>query len=203
MDYKYDIFISYRREKETRKWIENHFVPLLNFHIHNEIGRYPIIFIDDKEIEIGSDWPIYLGTALGTSRTIIPLWTKTFLHSRWCTCEIGHMLEREKKLGFRTIEKPSGLIFPTIIHDGETLPVHLSTIQSIEIQKLVNPRMSKDSPTGEILAEKLEPLGRAISIGIENAPDWQEDWKIDAVNDFVKNHLKGPEHGQSQSPKFT
>ena len=57
MAYKYDIFISYRRDNLTRKWIETHFVPLLEHHINLELGRKPIIYIDTM-LENGTTWPI-------------------------------------------------------------------------------------------------------------------------------------------------
>ncbi len=202
MAYKYDIFISYRRDNLTRKWIETHFVPLLEHHINLELGRKPIIYIDTL-LENGTTWPIALGSALGASRTIIPLWTKTFLNSEWCSCEIGHMLEREKKNGYRTIEKPGGLVFPTVIHDGETMPISLTTIQKIEIQECYNVRMSVYSPKAEILDDRLRPLGRDITDAISNAPAWKQDWQIDAVNSFVQQfHIK-EESMQSQPPKFS
>lgn len=202
MGYKYDIFISYRRDDLTLQWIEKHFVPILKLHIKNEIDIDPIIYIDDQ-LEIGTTWPVALGKALGASKTIIPLWTKTFLNSLWCTCEIGHMIERETKTGLRTYEKPNGIIFPTIIHDGETLPVNLSTIQKIEIQDCYNVRMSIDSPKAEILVDKLKPLGKDIAQAIEQVPSWQEDWQINAVNSFVKQYLKSQELAQTEIPKFT
>jgi hypothetical protein len=185
MPYQYDIFISYRRDTETRNWIENHFVPLLEHHIKLDIGRDPKIFID-SQLEAGTTWPISLGKKLGESRTLIPLWTKTFLNSDWCKCEIGHMLEREKLLGLRTIDKPGGLIFPTVIHDGDTMPVELKTIQKVEIQECYCISMRRDSERSELLEDKLRSLACEIAQAIENAPGWQDDWGIQATNDFVK-----------------
>ena len=137
MDYEYDIFISYRRDDLTKAWIEKIFIPPLRSHVFYELGFHPRFFIDEQ-LEVGTTWPLSLGHALGTSKTIIPLWSKTFLNSVWCTCEISHMLEREAKTGFRTPQNPDGLVFPTIIHDGETLPINLSSIQKVEIQDCFN-----------------------------------------------------------------
>nr|WP_314498875.1 TIR domain-containing protein [uncultured Chryseobacterium sp.] len=201
MDYQYDIFISYRRDDLTLKWIETHLVPLLKLHIKMELGREPTIFIDST-LEQGSTWPIELGSALGRSRLIIPLWTKTYLGSVWCTHEISHMIEREKKCGFRTYQKPTGLIFPTIIHDGETLPLYLTTIQKTEIQECFNVRMSIDSPKAEVLDDKLRLMSITIAEAINAAPDWEEDWNLDAVDRLVQE-LHEQSHHQNQFPKFT
>src|SRR5206468_1272389 len=113
----HDVFISYRRDDLTRAWIEKHFIPLLSTHVFLELGRHPDFYID-VQLESGTTWPLSLGTALGTSRIIIPLWSKTYLNSIWCSSEISHMLEREIKTGSRTVQKPGGLVFPTVIHDG-------------------------------------------------------------------------------------
>jgi len=75
MDYKYDIFISYRRLGDTRNWIETYFLPLLINHLSQELGRNPEIFID-TQIETGDSWPNVLGEAIASSKIIIPLWTK-------------------------------------------------------------------------------------------------------------------------------
>jgi hypothetical protein len=202
MSYQHDIFISYRRDHLTRTWIEKIFIPPLSSHIFYELGNHPQFYIDEL-LESGTTWPLSLGSALGTSRTIILLWSKTYLNSIWCSSEISHMLEREIKTGFRTVQKPGGLIFPTIIHDGETMPINLSSIQKVEIQDCFNVKMSPDSPRAELLSEKLKPLGKAIAGAIGNAPDWQADWKIDAANAFYQQFYNSTQAQQTQTPKFT
>lgn len=201
MDYKYDIFISYRRDELTLHWIELHFLPLLKHHIKMELDRTPTIFVD-TQLEIGSEWPISLGKALGSSRIIVPLWTKTFFNSSWCTSEVAHMWEREKKAGFRTFDKPGGLIFPAIIHDGEALPVDFTSIQRIEIQDCYSVRMSVNSSKAEILEDKLRPLAIFITEAIRTAPPWQEEWGIDAMNSFYRTYYKQQGVYQTQIPKF-
>lgn len=47
MSYQHDIFISYRRNPETYVWITEHFVPLLTLRVELELGRKPLIYIDD------------------------------------------------------------------------------------------------------------------------------------------------------------
>jgi len=202
MPYTHDIFISYRRDDLTRKWIDKHFQPTLSTHVFLELGRHPNFYID-TQLESGVSWPLALGTALGNCKTIISLWSKTYLNSVWCTCEISHMLERETKAGLRTIEKPSGLVFPVIIHDGETLPINLSSIEKAEIQDYFNVNMSPDSPKAEVLSDKLKPIGKTIAHAIENAPDWQPDWRITAANAFFNEFYKQAQAQQTETPKFT
>lgn len=202
MNYQYDIFISYRRDDLTKAWIEKLFMPILSSHVFLELGRHPEFYID-TQLEGGGTWPLDLGNALGTSRVIVALWSKTYLNSMWCTCEISHMLERENKTGYRTINKPDGLVFPTIIHDGETMPINLTSIQKIEIQDCFNVKMSPDSPKAEVLSDKLKPLGKAIANAILNAPECEPDWKIDSANAFYQQFYIDAKAQQMSTPKFT
>lgn len=202
MAYQHDIFISYRRDPLTRKWIQDQFIPLVEHIVSLELGKAPSIFVDDQ-LEVGVTWPIALGKTLGNSRLIIPLWTRTFLESKWCSCEIGHMLEREEKCGLRTIANPGGLIFPFVIHDGETIPVALESIQQkTGIQDCFNVRMSVDSPKAELLADRIKAVGKPIADAIRTAPPWRSDWQIDAVNGFVKEFYNAVGSTQTHVPRF-
>lgn len=201
MPYNHDIFISYRRLGDTRTWIENYFVPLLENHLSQELGRNPIIFTD-SQIETGDSWPNVLGQTISTSKVIILLWSKKYLESLWCSCEIGHMLEREKKNGYRTIERPDGLIFPTVIHDGETMPIQISTIQKVEMQEFFKLTLNKDGQKYTEFEDKVKTLAGKIAKAIDDAPQWQNDWQIEAVNSFVKQFHK-EESTQNQPPRFS
>lgn len=202
MDYKYDVFISYRRDELTKYWIEKIFIPILESHIFYDLGRLPVFYID-AQLESGTTWPVSLGTALGSSRTMITLWSKNYLNSVWCTCEITHMLQRELQAGYRTAQNPGGLLFPIIIHDGETMPINLTLIQKLEIKQYFNVKMSPDSPNAEILADKLKPLAEVIAAAIDNAPECQNDWKIDSINSFYERFYNNSQASQNKTPKFT
>ena len=183
MGYQYDIFISYRRVGATRKWVNDIFLPILDDIISLELGYDPTHYID-TQIEAGSAWPLSIAEALSKSKIMIPLWSITYLESIWCKCEISHMLTREAKTGFKTVEKNIGLVFPTVINDGETLPISLSISQKVEIQNYYVPFMDVNSKSAEELYRTLKPYGMAISKSIKNAPNWENDWKIDTMNEF-------------------
>lgn len=201
MGYEYDIFISYRRNEKTKAWIEKHFIPTLNVHIFNELGWNPKFFID-SQLEAGVTWPLALGNALGTSKIIIPLWTKTYLNSVWCTAEISRMMKREVDTGCRTPDRPGGLVFPTIIHDGESLPINLSIIQKYEIQDCYNVNMTVDSAKAELLSDRLEPLGKAIADTLSNLPEYQSTWKTDTAQAFYDQFFVNVNPEQTSAPKF-
>ncbi len=201
MSYKHDIFISYRRDPETLRWIKRHFVPLLSLHVGFELARPPAIYLDEQ-IESGSSWPLSLAHALGASRVLLPLWTANYFTSPWCTEEFGQMLRREEMLKLRTPKKPNGLIIPAFIHDGKSFPAKLQYIQRFEIQPCFNPRMATDSPLAEALAATLATEAPAIAARIRNAPRWRKEWVAAAATGFQKAFRQRAKT-QQKVPRFT
>ena len=202
MSYQHDIFISYRRNPETHQWITEHFIPLLELRVELELGRSPAIYLD-KQIESGTSWPVSLGTALGQSRMLIPLWTRNYLSSVWCTEELSHMLGREADENLRTVAKPYGLVVPAFIHDGEKFPKDLGHIQYFEIQKTFNVRMARNSGLAEELDAELTKQAPAIAACIDHAPKWRKAWPEKAAKQFFKKFHQQLEAVQKTVPRFT
>jgi len=201
MSYQYDLFVSYRRNPETRTWIEEHFVPLLELRVGLELDRSVSIFIDDN-IETGRSWPLELGNALGRSRALIVLWSGNYLASRWCATELSQMLARERETGARTAGRPHGLVIPAFIHDGDKFPADLGHIQRFEIQKSFNVRMARNSPRAEELDAVLSLHAPAIASAIEHAPEWKASWPTDAGVEFFDQFYQDNEPTQNVVPRF-
>jgi hypothetical protein len=201
MGYQYDIFISYRRNDETRVWIAEHFVPLLELRVEQELNRKPTICVD-TQLESGASWPAQLANALGGSRILIALWSGNYLSSVWCTQELSHMLDRETQAGLRTAEHPHGLVVPVFIHDGEKFPPQLSHISHFQIQKCFNVRMARNSPRAEELDAILAAEAPAIAHSIEAAPPWRAAWPRQTVDAFVKQFYQQAAV-QLEVPRFT
>jgi hypothetical protein len=121
MAYKYEIFISYKRDDdlETLSWITQHFRPLLSLRVSQELGHDVSIFYD-KQIESGSSWPNELLSKLSQSRVLVPLWSKNYFNSAWCVLELSHMLVREEASGLRSDHNSSGLLFLQLYTMGAT-----------------------------------------------------------------------------------
>jgi hypothetical protein len=201
MPYHYDLFLSYRRNQETRTWITDHFIPLLELRVEMELGRSLSIFVDDK-IETGLSWPLELGTALGCSRVLMVLWSGNYLTSKWCATELSQMLARERETGARTQHRPHGLILPAFIHDGDKFPLDLNHIQRFEIQKSFNVRMARNSPRAEELDTVLGHQARAIASAIDHAPEWKTDWATNAAQEFINKFYQANEPVQGTVPRF-
>lgn len=200
-DYLYDVFVSYKRDSETRNWIEKHFRPLLHLRVRQEIGRETRIFIDDQ-LETGASWPMQLGACLGRSRILIALLSKDYFSSEWCVLEMALMLAREQQTNLRTSSNPRGLVIPVVIHDGEEFPTALGDIQRIEIQSCFNVRMAVDSRRAEELDAILAKEARVIARAIESAPSCQNEWAVRSAQEFYDRLFRSmPE--QRALPRFT
>jgi hypothetical protein len=201
MGYQYDIFISYRRNDETRRWIDKHFDPLLKFRVGEELGHEPTTYID-TQLEVGASWPAQLANAHGGSRILIALWSGSYFASPWCTHEMTLMLQREKDFSLRTPSRPHGLVLPVIIHDGEKFPPELRHIQCCKIQKFFSTRMSRTGTSAERLDKALVAHAHGIAQCIRSAPTWQQAWQEQAGNTLF-NEFYQQAAVQLQVPRFT
>lgn len=202
MGYQFDIFISYKRNPETYRWIKTHFEPLLALRVELELGRKADIFIDDQ-LESGTTWPIELGLKLGCTRILVPLFTRTYFNSKWCNGELSLMLAREKGLGYRSGSNSLGLIVPATIHDGDTFPHQISHIQRFGIQQCFNVRMTIDSPRAAELDDILTREAPAFANAINHAPPWQSSWPEEAAEEFYNLLFQEEEPQQESVPRLT
>jgi hypothetical protein len=178
--YEYDIFLSYKRHPEARQWLVEHFQPLLEHYVELELGRKVAVFRDDQDVEVGGTWPAQLGGALGKSRTLVALWTRTYFHSEWCTQELSTMLAREQDARFRTPRRPAGLVFPVVLHDCEQLPSELAPLQSVAMQDCYAVRMARDSQRAEFLEQHIaKRLAPSVAPAVEAAPKWRAEWPLE------------------------
>jgi hypothetical protein len=197
--YQFDIFLSYRRNSETLAWISRHFLPLLRLRVGLELGRDPVISVDDQ-IETGVTWPLDLANRLASSRVLVALLTKTYFHSQWCMQEMSLMLAREKETGRRTLQNPRGLVIPAVIHDGADFPDPVQRIQNFDIRDCFNVRMSDNSPLAEQLDDALKQEAPAIAAAISDAPRWQPDWPIGAATAIYDAFYKSKPPEQTTLP---
>ena len=161
-------------------------MPLFEHYLGEELGCDPKIFFDSKSIETGTAWPKKLGNALAKSCVLVPLFSKQYFHSRWCQLELSHMLEREKKHGFNTPDKPERLIIPARIHDGQDFPYFIQDIQCACLEHCSNVRLAKGSPTEEKLSALIEKWVPDVVSAIRGVPEYDESWHRLAVDDFME-----------------
>lgn len=166
------------------------------------MGVSPTIFIDDQ-LETGTSWPVSLGTALGASRIIIPLWSGNYLSSKWCVAELSHMIARERETGLRSLNKPRSVIVPIVIHDGEEekIPQEIRDIQRLSIKDYFNVRMPRNSNRAEQLDDALNDHAEEIAACIDSAPPWRKSWGIDGARELMDT-LQRPQPSQTNLPRL-
>jgi cellulose biosynthesis protein BcsQ len=82
----YDVFISYRREKFVTDWLHQHFLPLFQSWLSDELGREANIFVDTSLVP-GGDWAQETQEALRASPCLVALVTPAYFQSEFCTKE--------------------------------------------------------------------------------------------------------------------
>jgi hypothetical protein len=134
MAYTFDVFISYRRQRNKSEWLIEHFLPLFEEYLSDEIiaicGRPPQdIFFDQAKInpelrqfdnrlggiEPGADWRMALADAIRQSRCMVGIWSPGYFLSEWCCVEWKSFEARHQQTQLQTI-------VPLSVHDGKTFP---------------------------------------------------------------------------------
>ena len=167
MSYQYDVFISYNRF--WQKWVENIFQPLFEFWLTAELGRSANVFFDFEQ-EKDNLWPKRLGEGIASSALIVPLWSRNYFSSCWCTHELGHMLQRQDILDKdKSLHTPQ-VIVPLIIHDGEHFPEGVDLTNALNIAELTNVITKENGATHEKLSAALQNWMPNVAKRVENAP---------------------------------
>jgi hypothetical protein len=178
--YIYDVFVSYRHKQPVMDWVKNHFYPLLEQRLPDELPvEYKTkIFVDLDEIETGSDWPAKLRQALKGSRCILPVWSPEYFRSDWCMAEWMTMLERQRLLGLGTEQQPDGLIYPVVFADGEHFPPEARRAQYKDLRKWNIPHPVFRETTDYVEFDRqVQLLVNELAGMIRRAPEWR-DWPI-------------------------
>jgi hypothetical protein len=186
MAYRWDVFLSYRRFREWPRWVRDHFLPVFEHYLGEELGRDPHIFVDTGEIESGTDWPLKLAEGLSQSRVLVCLWSRQYFTSNWCLAELAHMRAREKSCGFDTPEQPGLLTVPIVLHDGEDFPESIRHIQTRDFRDFANVRIAKGSPREEELADAVKQWVPDVKAAVTRAPAFNPEWRDLAVVEMIE-----------------
>ena len=134
IDYKYDVFFSYKRHELTLDWTRQ-VRKRFEFWLSQELGtREASIFVDEDCIETGEEWPTALAEALKHSRCMVCVWSPSYFQSAWCINEWRSFLQREAILGAPKFR----LIAPMKFHDGEHFPEEAQKTNWIDVSKICN-----------------------------------------------------------------
>ncbi|OBJ86613.1 TIR domain-containing protein [Mycobacterium asiaticum] len=178
--YDHDIFLSFPRAGTAFDWVCNHFHPILEKTLTDELGTEPEIYVYTEQ-ETGVAWPENLAASLRRSRYLVAVWAPTYFRSPWCLAEWESMRQRERQLGLRTEEQPRGLVYPVVYRDGVSFP---EQAKQIFTGKGDLSRWAYPSPIFEKTAEyvkfykAMRVIAEELAGWLTVAPEWQPDWPV-------------------------
>lgn len=177
MAYEYDVFISYRREPDSKEWTQNVFLPKFTSYLREELGKKDLsIFIDEHGIEGGQYWEDTLKIALAKSKCLVPVLMTSYFQSEWCVREFAVLHYRQEQL----VQKPQGLIVPFVIWDGDDFPATAKALQQFPCHDYYFTHKGfLDSGTFFEFQKKLKKWISAVSKAVKSAPDWDAAWLTD------------------------
>ena len=174
IDYRFDVFFSYKRNSLTLAWTRM-VHQRLRFWLSEELNRDATLFVDEDCIETGDRWPQSLRDALAASRCMVCVWSPSYFRSTWCISEWASFREREKRLAI----DPHGLIAPLRYHDGEHFPQEARETQWTDVAPWAStvPAFWASSRALE-LEDALKAFAKGVAAMIGRAPQFQADWPV-------------------------
>jgi hypothetical protein len=188
MSYRFDVFLSYTRAYPFGDWVHDYFLPLFESYLSNTLNRPATIFIDSPGIPTGDAYPERLMNALAHSKCLVGIWSPSYFYSRWCMYECNIMLYRERRLGYRTIDNPSGLVIPVNVFDGQNFPSFASNIQYFDCRNFVRPGLGFTKTERYVeFQDKMIAWIEDVARAVYNAPAWRSEWLTSEwIDDVIK-----------------
>lgn len=176
MQYEYELFISYCHETNVKDWVQNHFVPLLEGKLTQELPDAPRIFID-HEMPNGVYWKSTIERALTHSKLLLCIWNPPYFNSRWCQAEWQTMLAREEQVG--RLPHETGLLYSVVYGDGKYFPEEASARQQDRFHDFaLSAAAFKDTPKYVEFEQRVSEVARKIVGRLQSVPDWQDCWEV-------------------------
>lgn len=197
MDYEYDVFVSYT-DDFFGQWLHQHFLPIFEPFLGNALSRPTKIFYDKGKILSGDAWPERLKRSLALSRCLVGIWSPIYFQRTYCMYECIVMLHREKQLGYRTLENPSGLVLPVTVFDGENFPEFAKAIQRSDYTRFARvgegfARTERYVEFQDITINWVQEVAEAIRKAPPFREEWlKPEWLDGAINSWPDETIKQP-----------
>jgi hypothetical protein len=173
IEYQFDAFFSYKRDRESDDWHE-HVKSTLAFWLRQELEKQDVrIFFDREDIRTGMRWRKKLADALKGSRCIVCVWSPLYFQSQWCVSEWMTFVERERLVNRE-------LVMPAAYFDGETFPDAAKARQFLDFSEFAStmPRFWQTESAVRFEEEKLRPFARDLAELIRSAPPYNDQFPI-------------------------
>lgn len=169
MAYQYDVFISYKNQPGLVTWVKDHFQPLLQTWLDNELPQPAVIFRDKVSIEAGDEWSTAIKDALACSKVVIAVLTPQYFTSKWCIAEWQSLEKRER----RSAATKNKLLIPVKYSNGPHFPAFATSRQFtpatdfLDVNGTVIPPQSSEAAA---LETKVKQLAKLIADRLAFAP---------------------------------
>jgi hypothetical protein len=213
MDYIYDVFISYKRQRTKSEWLIEHFLPLFRDHLEEEIAeacgrRLRRIFFDQAEIatelrqlvegvngiEPGEDWRDALREAIRGSACMVGLWSPLYFLSEWCCIEWKSFEGRSRQGNARTI-------IPISVHPSTKNRPEARDYQLVDLSEyVILGRGFKDNERYVHFQDALRLLARTVAAAVKLAPPFTT-WPIATAVPAPAEPIPVPTFGQASAAK--
>jgi TIR domain len=181
--YRYDVFVSYKREPREKKlvtpWLRE-VLDRIEFWLRQELGGQGVeIFFDEDSIEVGNDWPDDIRDALMSARCLLPVWSPEYFNSNWCVAEWKSFLSRERLLAERGV-KPSRLIAPIKVHDGHWFPPDAARVKQLDLSSYTaTTRAFWKTKRADELDQEIIKFAPSLARIVSKAPPYETNWPIE------------------------
>lgn len=176
--YEFDVFLSYRRAGSVTDWMRNHFWPVLQECLTDELPTEPSIFLD-VGMRTGTHWPAELERGLRRTRLLLAVWTPTYFTSPWCLAEWRTMRAREAALGLGTVNHPGGLVYPVVFADWQSFPPAAKECSHRDLKRWNMPLAQYRNTSDYVdFYREMRSLAEELATAITRAPDWSADWPV-------------------------
>jgi hypothetical protein len=184
MDYNWEVFISYNRQRATRTWVREFFYDKFKEWLNVELGiRDSRIFWDDHDVEVGGYWKRDILSALVTSRCILPIWTRGYFNSCWCVAEWKTFCLRQR-------QQKVGLIVPIQWQQGNFLPEDAREQTPANFwEYATNAPAFLNSALYMEYEHDLRSVCQKVAERIEAAPAFDENWPFVDPDTFEVAHV--------------
>ena len=192
LDYEYDVFLSYV-EEYSDTWVRDCFHKLLDWLLQDSLGRRPRMKVVKHSTPKSGAYPLHLREALAKSRCLVSIWSPSYFESSWCIYECAVMLERERQVGYGTLENPTRLILPVVACDGNGFPPFAKDfVDPFDCREYVVPPpvIFEDTETYIAFRNQMTEWADHIIESINRAPMFRKEWLNQIVGIPEKSKLK-------------
>jgi hypothetical protein len=181
--YRYDVFVSYKREPENKRlvtpWLRE-VLDRIEYWLRQEMGGHRVaIFFDEDSIEVGDDWPSEIRDSLRSAKCLLPVWSPEYFHSSWCMAEWKSFLARENLVSGRA-QRPWRLTAPIKFCDGNWFPPEAQRTKQLDLSVYAaTTRAFWSGPRADELDQRIIKFAPTLARIVSEAPEYEADWPVE------------------------